>query len=135
VSAGTRFRFSGLVRIDQLITFLFPLSKGTDADLLIAVFLENRRGTRGATTVISSGDDEHVLGNLGDPRLELAERNVDVTGNGAEPLDFLWLADVQEEKLGFAVDDRFQIIRTELLDLILSGPGDSGQKESENNNI
>jgi hypothetical protein len=135
VSAGTRFRFSGLVRVDQLITFLFPLSKGTDADLLIAVFLENRRGTRGATTVISSGDDEHVLGNLGDPRFELAERNVDVTGNGAEPLDFLWLADVQEEKLGFAVDDRFQIIRTELLDLILSGPGDSGQKESENNNI
>ena len=86
-----------LLRREHQVFLVLVVLEASVLDRFIAVFLKNLCRTGSSSAAVSSGDDEAVLGNLAEPGLDLPDRDVDVSLEAAQLLDFLGLADVEEE--------------------------------------
>lgn len=93
---------------------------------------EERRGTRGSSTPVSSGHDGFASWNLSDARLELINGNVDITRQRAQFLNLLRAANIEEEQILFIGDERPEFLRIQLPHLLLPGSMNAGgEKETE----
>lgn len=73
------------------------------------MLLEQRRGTRGATTAASGGEDPLAARQLGKAAFELPDRNMDGARNGPGLGNLMRLADVEDDKIRI-VQERFDVV-------------------------
>lgn len=102
--------FGILFAADEWFFLFAPVLEAAGGGDFVTGFGEHVRGTRGATTAVSSGEDGFVLGDFGEAFFEIGEGDVDVALEGAELFDFLGIADVEEEEVGLFLDEFFEFV-------------------------